>query len=221
MFSQVGVGNSELQKQHGIRFSKIMGHGGFGGFSIWPNFKRYSFLIVWESKSKAESFFKSSMYFKQWKERSKDWFTFVLRPIKSHGKWSGKNPFDAGEEDENLPIAVLTRARIRWQKLWVFWRNVPSVYRQMKRFPGLLFANGIGEYPIFQQATISIWENKEAMMEFAYKDERHARIVQRTRSENWYSEELFGRFNVVGYFSNHRGDFDRLCSKFSASDLPA
>ena len=209
MFAQVGVGNALLKQNEGVVFSKILGHGGNGGFSIWPDFHRYSFFIVWRSKKEASAFFRESDYFTEWKSRASSFYSFLLQPIKAHGKWSGEQPFENGEENENKAIAVLTRARIRWSKLGVFWKNVPKVNRGMKRFPGLIFANGIGEYPIFQQATISIWRDKKSMMEFAYHDPLHAKIVQRTRSENWYSEELFARFNVVGYHSHEQGSFDQ------------
>ena len=205
MFAQVGVGNSELKRVPGVQFSKIMGHGGFGGFSIWPNFKRYSFLVVWDSEKSARDFFQHSEYFDEWQSRAESWYTFILSPIKAHGKWSGVNPFKSGEEKAGVPIAVLTRAKIRWRKLWVFWRNVPNVHRRMKDYKGMLFANGIGEYPLFQQATLSLWKDTESMMDFAYHDPLHANIVHRTRKENWYSEELFGRFHVLGYFSNEKG----------------
>jgi heme-degrading monooxygenase HmoA len=215
MFAQVGVGNRELKNVSGVSFSKIMGHGGYGGFSVWPNFKRYSFLIVWNSQEEARNFFEHSSFFEEWKNRSTTWQTFVLSPIMAHGKWSGVNPFEKGEEKEDTPVAVITRARIRWSKLWRFWNNVPQVYRGMYRFKGLVFANGIGEYPIFQQATISIWKDKDAMMDFAYRDKLHAEVVRKTREEKWYSEELFGRFNVEGFFSHKSGSFWKLEKDFT------
>ena len=44
------------------------------------------------------------------------------------------------------------------------------------------------------QATFSLWSNAEAMMNYAYKNPKHAEMVKKTRELNWYSEELFARF---------------------------
>ena len=56
---------------------------------------------------------------------------------------------------------------------------------------------GIGENPITQQATVSVWEDVESMKKFAYLQAGHREIVQRTRQRGWYSEELFARFVPV------------------------
>jgi len=49
-----------------------------------------------------------------------------------------------------------------------------------------------------EQATFSIWKNLEKMNYFAYKHAAHAEVVRLTRERNWYSEELFARFQVIG-----------------------
>jgi acyl-ACP thioesterase len=35
------------------------------------------------------------------------------------------------------------------------------------------------------------------MKSFAYQMKEHASIVQKTRKENWYSEEMFVRFKII------------------------
>jgi hypothetical protein len=35
------------------------------------------------------------------------------------------------------------------------------------------------------------------MKTFAYKMKHHKEIVQKTKAENWYSEDMFVRFKVV------------------------
>ena len=34
------------------------------------------------------------------------------------------------------------------------------------------------------------------MKQFAYKMKNHAEVIQKTRKENWYSEDMFVRFEV-------------------------
>jgi hypothetical protein len=36
-----------------------------------------------------------------------------------------------------------------------------------------------------------------AMQQYAYRDVRHREVIQLTRREGWYGEELFARFQVV------------------------
>ena len=60
---------------------------------------------------------------------------------------------------------------------------------------GLIFSKGIGEWPIFMQATFSFWEKGKHMMDYAYSNKKHADMVKKTRELGWYSEELFSRFH--------------------------
>jgi hypothetical protein len=94
-------------------------------------------------------------------------------------------------------IAVLTRATIRLSKLKSFWKSVPDVSAQMQDAKGLIASFGIGEIPFIKQATLSIWEDVESMKTFAYQMKAHQTVIQKTRKENWYSEEMFTRFEVI------------------------
>jgi len=95
------------------------------------------------------------------------------------------------------PIGILTRASIRFSKAKEFWNNVAAVQAQMSQAKGLLYSVGIGEMPYLRQATFSIWENIESMKSFAYQSADHVATIQKTRSENWYREEMFIRFRVI------------------------
>ena len=52
-------------------------------------------------------------------------------------------------------------------------------------------------WPFVQQATLSLWENMEAVKTFAYKGKAHAEIIKKTKSQGWYSEDLFARFHLI------------------------
>ncbi|MCU0354751.1 MAG: hypothetical protein MUD08_13590 [Cytophagales bacterium] len=201
------MGRSALlrAKPEGLAFGKMMGSGR-GGFSMVPDFSQYALLGVWHSQATAETFFASSLY-QDYAARAAEAYTLQLLPTQSHGHWDGANPFVpvAKTVAENLPVVVLTRANIRFSRLPEFWRNVPKAQQAVKQSDGLLFSVGVGELPLVQQATVSIWQNAEAVKRFAYQQTFHKDIVQMTRRRNWYSEDLFARFVPVAVVGTYQG----------------
>jgi heme-degrading monooxygenase HmoA len=67
----------------------------------------------------------------------------------------------------------------------------------MSQAKGLKQSFGVGEVPFIKQATLSIWEDEASIKNFAYSMQQHKQVVQKTRAENWYSEDMFTRFNVL------------------------
>jgi hypothetical protein len=94
----------------------------------------------------------------------------------------------------NKPIVVLTRATIRFRKLWSFWSKVGIVSQSLAGYNGVVMSVGVGEWPLIQQATISIWKSQAEMLDYAYKNPKHKEVVKLTRKLNWYKEEMFARF---------------------------
>lgn len=129
--------------------------------------------------------------------------TYLLEPLECHGLWNGKKVF--GELPKNSayegPIAVMTRATIRWSKLSRFWEHVPQAATEMASAGGFVKSYGVGEWPWIKQATFSIWESKAHMRQFAYHSPYHKEIIRKTHQENWYSEEMFVRFAVRNTYS--------------------
>ena len=70
---------------------------------------------------------------------------------------------------------------------------------------GYVTSFGIGEAPLYRQATFSVWESVEDMKAFAYQSAEHREVIQKTRDENWYSEELFARFKLIASFGTLKG----------------
>lgn len=185
------------QAASGLTFYKLLGTGGNNGFSWKPNLTVYGLLMVWKDKAYAENFFENSDIFKAYLSHSEESFTVHLQASESHGKWANQEPFSLHESGETGKIAVLTRATIRWNKLISFWRRVYKVSESLDHFPGRLFSIGIGEWPWIQQATFSLWDSKESMVNYAYKNPHHREVIRLTREKKWYKEELFARFTLI------------------------
>lgn len=186
----------------GLSFWKPLGVGSGNGFSIWPDFSMFALLSVFDSENTAKAFLKSDNL-KPYTEQASGFGHVLMHTIKAHGQWSQQEPFITGTSfDPNRPIAVITRATIKPKLAHKFWRHVPSVSKSMDAYENLLFTKGIGEYPIFMQATYSLWKDGKAMMDYAYKNEKHAAMVKKTRELGWYSEELFSRFHPFESMGN-------------------
>jgi spheroidene monooxygenase len=79
-----------------------------------------------------------------------------------------------------------------------FWQRVPDISAVIGADSNVLFKIGIGEVPWLQQVTFSIWPEKGSMDNFARKDGPHARAIKAVREGNWFREELYARFTVLG-----------------------
>ena len=188
-----------------IRFLKLMGTGKNGEFDIRPDWKQWVIFSV-HNKSYDDDLdhFKliKNLYggFIKWfiKTFSKESVVICLVPFKGHGSWDGNTLFEYADnvEKPDLPIAVITRASIRLQRVRSFWKYVPIVAKAMKQAEGLVFTFSIGEIPWLKQATFSIWKNATAMQTFAYKQTEHKEVIRKTHQEKWYSEEMFVRFHI-------------------------
>lgn len=190
----------------GLRFAKLLGSG--IDFGMIPDLSRYVFLGVWDDEPSARAFFQTSD-FQRFTSGTDHIETLWLRPLQAHGLWDGQNPFQSVEQsdsrtvelsDRSTEIAVLTRATIRPRALPDFWQHVPQARARLRSHADdLLFGIGIGELPLIQQCTVSVWRNAEAVNKYAYRESGHREVVKLTRERRWYSEELFARFAVLGW----------------------
>ena len=193
-----------------------MGCGKNGTFDKNPDWQQWGIMTVFKSETgidiSNETLLVKNLYgsfINAWLQffHCETW-TILLEPIEGHGKWDNKEPF--GElpkhSDYDGPIAILTRATIRLSKLKAFWKNVGGVANQMAGAKGFITSIGIGEMPYIKQATFSIWENKEAMKQFAYQMSQHTEVIKKTRKENWYSEDMFVRFRPIKTYGTIKGN---------------
>lgn len=198
--AQMGTSPPGLRRVPGLRFFKLLGSGAANGFGLWPNLDRYALMAVWDKAGAADAFFAQHPLWAEYARRSAETWALRLAPLKAQGLWDGQTPFDcmsgpAGPPD--APVAVLTRASIRWAKTRRFWQFVEPTSAALAGAVGVRAALGLGELPVVRQATFSVWESAQAMQDYAYRDARHREVIQLTRRENWYAEELFARFRVL------------------------
>lgn len=195
----MGRNNRFMKNQNGLIFYKFMGSGGRSGFSLRPDFSTYALLSVWENEDQAKSFLERNKLVSLYKKKCKQVRLLILKPFQSHGLWSGINPFKINDQQtiEKSKVAIITRATLNYSKLISFWKSVPNSSKAISKAKGVYFFKGIGEIPFVQQATISLWDSIQDVINFAYKSEEHSEIVKRTRKEKWYKEELFSRFYVL------------------------
>ncbi len=195
-----------LMLQKGCTFWKLMGCGRNGSFDLKPDWQQWGLLATWNSRADFDNFHQQSFIAGWWRKLTTESWTLLAEPLQSHGTWDGDTPF--GKPDVKSyagPVAVLTRATINLNRLKKFWSHVDAAARVMASSEGYITSVGIGEAPVFRQATFSVWESLDYVKAFAYKGGEHADIIKKTRSENWYSEELFARFKPVAAWGTLNG----------------
>jgi hypothetical protein len=126
-----------------------------------------------------------------------------LRGGGGHGTWRGVDvlaEIEAAPDGTGVdaPVAVLTRANVHvraWRRFRAAGRPVDA---ELASSEGLLAVVGVGEAPVGRLATFSLWRDVESMRRFADGGPHHREVVRRTRTEQWYGEELFARFRPYG-----------------------
>jgi hypothetical protein len=204
-----------------MAFWKLMGSGKNGSFDKTPDLRQWAIICSYHDFDLA--FLDQQLNIKNhdlllkqvygsviagwWHFWGCEKWTIVLDAIEGHGSWDGKEVFGKlpKNTDYNGQIAILTRATIRLNKLKHFWKNVAPVANRLNESKGFICSFGIGEVPWVKQATFSIWESKTAMRDFAYKMQEHATVIQKTKKENWYSEEMFVRFKLIASLGSLKG----------------
>lgn len=193
-----------LSMQPGVRFFKPVGTGGGSGYSMLPDLSVYGLLAVWEDEVFARAFL-SSPLFAGHASRSAEHFTITMLPRSSKGSWSKFSSWECSTTPPQTDaVCVLTRATIKGSYLPAFWRQVAPVSRAHEQAGGLLFTKGIGEIPLLEQATFSIWESLTSMEAFAYSGP-HAKAIAQTRREMGFKEEMFTRFEPIDAIGTWNG----------------
>ncbi|MCL4119358.1 UNVERIFIED_CONTAM: hypothetical protein GTU68_030715 [Idotea baltica] len=194
----MGLARSQMRRLDGVGFWKLCGSGTGEGFTPIPNTAVYSILATWPDEETARRQTRSAPVFLRYLKRASECWTVFLAPISARGEWSGVCPFQTTDHTDQGPVAALTRATIRPLKALKFWRRVPDISSVIGADGNVIFKIGIGEVPLMHQITFSIWPDTRAMADFARADGPHARAIRAVREGNWFSEELYARFRVLG-----------------------
>ncbi|MDG4765210.1 monooxygenase [Solwaraspora sp. WMMD406] len=189
-----------LRRTPGVGFAKLLGTGtgtGFGPTDADP--LRWSAVVAWDDPAAATGF-DASPVGRAWRRIAQAQVRVELRPIVSHGRWSGVEPFGAPHGRRvaaDQPVLALTRARLRPTRAVTFWRSIAPVAAALRDADGLYCRFGIGEAPIGWQGTISLWRSTADLTRFAYRHPQHRAAIAQTPVRRWYAEELFARFEVL------------------------
>ncbi|MFQ6550821.1 spheroidene monooxygenase [Aestuariibius insulae] len=199
----MGAARLSLSRLPDLGFWKLCGSGTGEGFTPLPNTAVYAVIATWPNESVARARILESRVFERYRTKAAETWTVFLAPLSSRGEWSGSQPFvpagadQASEKDErHRPMAALTRATIRPSILMRFWRRVPDISSAIGQDRNVAFKIGLGEVPWLHQVTFSIWPDALKMAQFA-RTGAHAEAIQAVRSEGWFREELYARFEVT------------------------
>ena len=205
--ARVPIDRRSLARAEGLAFGRLLGTGAGRRMAASADLTRWATFAIWSDQAAAERFLATHPLPGRW-AGALERFDVLLAPVGAHGAWGGRDPL-AGVElagpTVGAPIAVVTRATVRWRRVRTFLRAVPPVDAHLDHEEGLLATVGIGEAPIGRQATFSLWRSASDVARFAHRSEEHAEVVRRTRDEDWYGEEWFARFRPLRWSGTWAG----------------
>lgn len=198
VLTQMGAARLSFMAMPEVMFWKLCGSGVGEGFTPRPNTHVWAILATWPDEDTARDLTRNAPVYRRWRNRAEESWTVYLTAASSRGVWSGVEPFSVTGPLGDGPIAVLTRATVKPSVATRFWSHSPDVSDMIGDNPNVIFKIGIGEVPLIQQVTFSIWPDTESMIEFARGDGAHLRAIKAVRDGAWFKEELYARFRILG-----------------------
>lgn len=195
---QMGAARLGLPRTPDIGFWKLCGSGTGEGFTPLPNTAVYGILATWPDLETARSRTASAPVWRRYRARATECWSVFLATTSARGAWSGQAPFDPVSTAGPGPLAALTRATVKPSGALKFWRHEPAISAMIGKDPNVIFKIGIGEFPLVQQVTFSIWPDTRSMAEFARAGGPHAEAIRDVRARGLFAEELYARFRVLG-----------------------
>lgn len=196
--AQMGAARLSLPRTPGIGFWKLCGSGSGEGFTPVPNTAVYAILATWPDEDTARRQTREAPVWTRYRKRATEDWTVFLAATSARGYWSGVSPFEIDTPTSPGPLAALTRATVKPSRALQFWRHEPAISDMIGKDPNVIFKIGIGEVPLMQQVTFSIWPDANSMAEFARRGGPHAEAIRAVREGGLFAEELYARFTVLG-----------------------
>lgn len=196
----------------GLLFSKVMGSGHDGGFSLRPSATHQGLLCLFDCVSNATQFFKSD-WVAQYREHSREFCHGLMAITDARGSWDGLpwglTPMEALEHQypnarQGEPVAALTRASIKFSKTVAFWRHAPPAQASLQEADGCELAMGLGEAPMVRQCTMSVWRDHSAMADYA-RQGAHQKAIQAAYRHDFFSESMFIRMRLLELHGSWKG----------------
>ena len=188
--------NKNIFGSSGLEFFKLLGTGSKNGFSIFPDFANYAIISSWSDDSERKKFLEKNKIMTTVLSKCHERIEIKIDPYDYKGSWNKINPFKNDSSYKGGKILIITRARVKFKKILEFLISTSKASRSIKSHSGALYYKGVGELPIIEQSTISIWETEEKMKLYAYNNSDQMKIITKARKRRWYSEELFVRCNI-------------------------
>lgn len=208
--ARLGTDRLRMRRVPGLRFWRLLGTGRGDDTGAGVDPRRTAMFAVWDDESALDAFLGTSTIGRRWTGLDEAWHV-RLRLLGGHGTWRGVDPLAGlAAGAATGPVAIITRADVRPSAWRTFGRAGRLVDDELHRADGLIDVVGIGEAPVGRLATFSLWQSIAAARQFAYAMPDHVEVVRRTRADDWYSEELFARFEPYGSSGTWNGR-DPLC----------
>jgi hypothetical protein len=202
-YARFVIGRFVMRGVPGLVMSKVMGSGDGGGFGLKPSRSRQALFCLFTDEGSADAFLTSPKAL-AYQKRSQEFCSAKLRAYSCKGTWSGQSIAVTASAPEAGPIATLTRASIRPFSALRFWRMQPASEVSLNAAAGCLLATGVGEAPVFRQATFSLWVSTAALDGYA-RGGAHLAAIRAAHDGAFFSESMFARFVPCSLTGSWRG----------------
>ncbi|MFY7984612.1 MAG: spheroidene monooxygenase [Burkholderiaceae bacterium] len=194
-------GRFALARVPGLRFAKMLGSGHEGGFGLRPSFTRHGIFCVFAGHEAADAFVRS-VWLRQALPHVQSWRWLKLEAFSSRGTWSGHAVRASASAPDSGPVVSLTRASIRAARVLRFWRMAPPAEAALAHSSGCRLSVGLGEAPVFRQATISVWDSVCSMNAYA-RSGAHQEAIRSAYDGGHFSESMFVRWRLLEQGDGH------------------
>jgi hypothetical protein len=202
--SRLVLGERALGCVPGLRFARVLGSGRGGGFGLAPGFDHQGLMCFFDDEDSARAFANDAPVTRAYRDRAHESLLALLRATSCRGSWGGASLAVTAQAQADAPMAALTRASIRLRHAARFWRHAPATHDGIARAEGCRLAVGLGEAPLLRQATFSLWDNAQAMDNYA-RSGAHLAAIQGATQQGWFSESMFVRFAPISITGEWHG----------------